>query len=1157
MSRNTFPFSFRATFFLCAVLALAVSGLVPATAVAQGFTQSEITFPIVGHPNLRVNASGGLTQQMGGQACPFFDMDLKKIETAFIAAKSRDPDSCPHADGGDENIYFAQCGGVYRAWAQMAAGVLAPEMNMSLLGCEFPPGPERDSVRNRAKALSARTDVYLGYVSKLSNIMPARPGIWSKDDMEKYNQQKQQEVEANQQCLDDTLQRVAEYWAQKRGVSCIRYVTGAVKTLMTTNIRDLKDSLLTKTSIGSASTMTYGAMTAVVSAPSLWGLANVVASAANFASEVISLASEVSDMLNTLSEECGNLVPQLRELQQWRKTNADGICRAVSNLIERQLTQCIRVNISGGAVLSLPQFRVAMQCPVRINMAARLTPRGFDCFGNVAAGSPVIGTGRGGSLLGGNGGLENLFDGKCFKSPAQPAQSACGGFGTCEEDRVAGVDCGPLDPDQRKQINLQGRGVWVPGRTTNGWAAGRVLATKVDAQGNKTVVPEASEKLDGLLISRCDYYEGGKSVRTAYVFGDPSSCRDGKNGFLAGGYETNTSCYGGYTPAPKPAIPDACMYDAACLNARGDLDESRIGSGSCSGHGALPIFNASRTYRKFASGGFGGGDMVENSCRDYDGEVSMPVVCCDPQKQDCRNADPGTPLCQCDQGSANNKVKLNLATMQPDANGYCEEGGRVTCCSPRLNGGKEICAQWNISLKQKNLPELPLCPSEMVDQCIPMDEKATVRGPDGRAVTQTPDGKAPLTIGATANSKPSPYLYLFVRPDVTTESGLQCCSTEWCNLCPQHYANAYGLSLRRDKPILDAGGKLSDQSNRILITNGWPYRVKDSTQGGTLVPNDFTMEYLVGVREYGMLTVKIDSPISQERQISSANVPLHVSDKLKMPLSVDACNRASVLKMQVVPSKQFGDGYSMDQPVMGWTYSPNLWAGSNAKWEVHGPVPEPTEYPIDYLNRMNRNTADSTGVSLPPIQLCSEVKMCLPETAGTVLPKSLTENRGGIRRFNDQPTTMLNNSMLGIGATGLSFDSGNTPPPRTGSMVPTVTGGAQPTGPVTGLTGTTTPSTTTPTTRVPTSTGTATQSTGTRQTGGVSSVVPLPSAPSPTTPRYNQQQPTGTATTRAPGATVVPSVQGGGVSSGTAAPVGSGVRGSGAASQSPSGVGLY
>lgn len=953
MSNNHMSIFSRFVMSCCAVIALSVLAVSPAFA-QYGITAGKTLFPVKGVSNVLVSASGDL--QGSPSECPFSDYDLTKITAAFAAAKDSDPDSCPHAvDAFGANVYFRSCKTVYLELSQKAADVIHPTTNTNIACCYARPGVERDRCKGDIRRGEARDKIELGYAHKIANVIPDSGNVLSAEELRKLQAAKKEKAEIDKQCFDDSFNRIGQYWAQKRGVSCIRFVSRAVKALIQDGTRGLKDAMLTQTTVGASSTMMYGAMTAVASMPSGWGLGAVAASAVNFASNVVTLASQASDILGTLSDSCGNVLPELKQLQQWRKTVlGTNLCQAAENLLERQLTQCIRVNLTASSALNLPQFSLMLQCPVNINMNVNISPRGFDCYARVSAGSPIALTGGRRSLLSGGGGLENLFNGNCFTSPTtRPGSGGITPPATTVDKRVPGVDCGPLDPSDLKKEPLKGTRVLAQSRTANGWAIG----------GKETV--------NGQQITRCDLYDNNRHIRTAFVYGDGSSCRAQEGGFISSSYETNTLCYGGgYVPATGPNVPDACMYDVGCLNASGNLDTSKIGTASC--QNAQPVFNASRVYNTFVSGGISSPAQNRgNSCADFadvDPNSLKDGVCCDPQREDCRMRDANVPLCVCDEGDASNRIKVDAMGVS-DRLGRCAQGGKATCCSPRLNGGQDSCTT------QINMP---ICEAEKVDECIATDDKVTYVGPDGNASTR-------YTAAQVAQSKPSPYLYLFVRPDVTMPDGKQCCTTEWCNVCPQHYANAYGLSLVGNTSYMLPK---DDADNHRIIGRGWPYLVNtgDEPAGEDDAVDLDAVEktqYRVGLSQVPGLWVDIRvGTKDREQQVRSSAMPLHLNNSLKLPASLDACNRLSPLRAMPMASESFTGGSSS----MGFVFNYNVLRPKKAaKWTVYASVPEPQEYPMDYLNRLRRGVRDGEGLPLAPITLCSDVDICTPEASGGLL----------------------------------------------------------------------------------------------------------------------------------------------------------------------------
>src|SRR5690606_13657485 len=182
--------------------------------------------------------------------------------------------------------------------------------------------------------------------------------------------------------------------------------------------------------------------------------------------------------------------------------------------------------------------------------------------------------------------------------------------------------------------NIQGQ-IYLAGGPTRseGWSAGETESAAPAPAGNG-VTP----------ITRCDFYMGGRRMKTTYVYGTGNSCNEGPNGFLSNGLETNTACYpsGGYTPKEAPNIPDACLYPSGCLDNSGKFNSSLLGTGNCPAN-ASPAFNPAASY-KVTSGGVGG-TTETRSCSEFDPTQQQNVTCCDPQVQDCRNA---TNICACD-----------------------------------------------------------------------------------------------------------------------------------------------------------------------------------------------------------------------------------------------------------------------------------------------------------------------------------------------------------------------------------------------------------------------------------------------------------------------------------------------------------------------------
>lgn len=1014
----------------CLAVCIGMTGTSPAFA-QKGM--GDVLFPLEGVPEILVNASGGLPGvNPGPAACPFTG-DVKKFEKAAEAAiAAGDKDGCPFfKDGSGKRKYLEYCSGYYAdVIANNTVNEDSPEPNPVIQCChlssEAPaqgvPSP-RESCISDNKLQKQQVDSELGLNLMKVKIVPSVPGLWSRDTTSDVMEAKKEEAEARKQCLDVSLERIQEYWLNQMGKNCFKTMSSLVKTEVGNLIRDLRKSLQEKQSTAGSSTAAYGTSPgATFSLFSIPGAIQMGVAGASYAGEVIKVATKASEMIDTISKDCGNIVPQLKQFQEWRKNALGRACQAVSNMIERMATQCIRVNLSMSASLRLPQLNVLMQCPININIRgaafAGAGASGFKCFdagagvqGGIDIGSSLVGK----SLLSKNGGLEKLFNGKCFgqKTTSNPGIPSTGG-------RVPGVDCATLDPQLDAVPNIQGQKPLGAGRAvSSGWVVG------------------GSETVDGITFTRCDYFSSGRKVKTTYVYGQGSSCNTSASGFTNGGYETNTTCYaGGYTPAASN-MPDACLYDASCLNPDGTLDATKLGTSVCptsTNPPRNPGLDPNRTYGRDG-----------RSCADF-AEPLEPVMCCDPQKQDCSMKDANTPICQCDEGDAENVV-VNTQT------GQCSAGGAKTCCSPRINGSEEYC-ETNPEIKAAGLE---ICEAER-NLCVkPNDPRGSVYvGPDG--------SRQPWTIEDLSTSKPSPYIYLFVRPDAQM-GGQQCCTTEWCNICPQHYANAYGLTLKRDKSLLspkmvgdlmDAGQ--FDSHNYRLIGQGWPFQDIDASDDEGREDNRYVFgrEVMIEWKKnkfnpfLGMFTPK-------KYKMYGNNMDLYVSDFMKMPVNLDNCSRTTGLKA-------FKKGSMVISSGMGFVGGPidvddeKKQAKISEKNQEVGMVPELMEYPLDYMNRVRMSMTDSTGVSQPAIPLCSEVKICLPTN------KNLVGKSGRFQSSVNMPAISgkMHGTGTGVVVTGTSTGTNTAP------VITTPTTG-------TTTTGTTTapavraPVTTAPTTTVPSS----------------------------------------------------------------------------------------
>jgi len=1063
MSRNI---SFFSIFSL--VFCLAFCGTTPVFAGGGNGVGQSLGFDVVGLTGVKVNAAGGLMGiEPGPLACPFGG-DGNKFKTAADAAKAAgEPDGCPYAvSNTGEKIYFKSCLGFYKTNAEKLSSTQAPDANVNVMCCHLSPVPltpggvsARKECQQSFKEADDSAKASVGGMMKADGVVPDQPGYVAPEDAKKMAENQNAIDEANRQCINGALDRIDQYWGKKRSVACIKTVTKMISDLMKTNVRELKDKMLARITTGTSSTQPFGTSPgATLGIPSFTGLAQSALAAANFATAVLSTAKEASDFMNDLSKDCGGIVPQLQEINQWRQTVLGAnVCQGVMNIVERQLTQCVRVNLDVSSALKLPQFKLLTQCPISINVGAVLTPNGFDCYAD--AGTGVQASYNGKSLLSGNGGLENLFNDKCFGTSSN--SNGGGGNTNGTGTHTPGVDCGPLDNNQLKQVALKGQ-IWLtPGHATNGWAVG------------------GSEQNNGLTITRCDLYDNSKVVRTAYVYGSGSSCNAGANGFMDGGYETNTSCYaGGYTPAATPSVPDACLYNAACLDAGGKVDPAKIGTGNCpafqapkdiDGDGAL---NKSEQLNGVSPGLIMTnmyGDAHNSPCTDFDPNTATPVMCCDPQKQDCTQKDANTPLCQCDQGDASNTVS-NTQT------GQCLNGGKQTCCSPRLNGGVDGCTSLGYG-------DTGICKDEQ-NLCVDPKGAGSYTGPDGRS--------QPLSNQSLANSKPSPYIYLFIRPDAQM-NGQQCCTTEWCNVCPQHYANAYGLALQRATPAAglkmagDLGDTQYDHFNNDLLGRGWPFQEYDNDNNVT--------SYAFGKDVLIQWTEDKWNPFLGFKQrhkykIRGNEMPLYLNENLKMPVSLETCSVTTHLATMKKNSEIISSG-------MGFVGGPidvdnDKDNKASSKDQKIGMVPDPGEYPLDHMNQIRMGMTDSTGTPLPAIPLCSEIKLCIPPTQNGQHPQVVPNNGTGIIGAGvGMPTvgafTLDKGGQIGVTLSGSVVSTGTT------TTTPTTTPSA----------GTTT-TTTTPVTSSP---GVGTTMTPSASSGGVTSV---PSAGASTSSSSSSSAPSAT-----------------------------------------------
>ena len=283
------------------------------------------------------------------------------------------------------------------------------------------------------------------------------------------------------------------------------------------------------------------------------------------------------------------------------------------------------------------------------------------------------------------------------------------------------------------------------------------------------------------------------------------------------------------------------------------------------------------------------------------------MACCDPQVQDCRKPDKvELPICACDQGDstvraipdrdANGNVITEPALgYTTDANGQkvgvadasgqiptrpvyvCVdkdnkrlEGAKLTCCNATLNGeGPEGCGSpYGVSASG---------PIDILQQSIKgavqirasNQDKGFDFGPNEGEGEVTTYPELPRCIGAEGMClpksdalqavKPSPYNFLIVRPDSqrTALNGkvVQCCTSKWCNVCPQAYAGAYGLTKLSDPGFNYAEAYVNGAA-------GWDMEVNPSEgHGGIARPgtsDPFTDKITLSQKEGGPAQLQIE-----------------------------------------------------------------------------------------------------------------------------------------------------------------------------------------------------------------------------------------------------------------------------------------------------------
>jgi hypothetical protein len=966
------PLNFIRTFIVLCSFMLALGYGAPVMAQTGGVASKPITqFPIYGSESVLVDGDGYLVANpaMGGShQCPFDVYNISVYAAASGAAKTAsdpDPDGCPFATGNNGEHIYLQCGFWYRTMSVLSKTY--PNFNLDC--CDIAPGIVRDMCHNRLNKGKKRLGAFQANYMVKTQTIPNDPDILSSDEINNINAAIATKKQTSDQCFNGVLESIGKYWGSRREVKCVKDITKFFGKQAWKASQKQIDDMTKATQIGSSATGTAGAMTAVAPVPSPYGLAATLVSFVKTNAQTIATILKIGSELSSALNDCSSIVPGLASANAFQNSLASQLsCKALNNLIIRQLTQCIRVNLT--VDVKLPQFSLLAQCPVQLNVSAQLGPDGFKCYSSATAQSPVSS-----SLLGNSGGLANLFNGDCFGGGTTTAASnGTDSTGGAAGTRTPGVDCGPLDTGTTlKNQPLNGANYLAAGSATDGWAVGGSetlpmvpqmttdskgnTVPAVDANGNAILVPGNPS----ITVTRCDLYASQRLMRTTYVYGSGASCNTGANGFLDGGFETNTSCYNNnYTPLAAPNIPDACMYPATCLDSNGNFSQALAGAGGSSGcpAGVTPVFNPNATYMVFTSGGVGGGNQTPQSCSQFSAGYQQPIICCDPQKQDCTKKDANVPLCVCDQGDASNTLNTvpgANGALVPDPAGSCTEGGEVTCCSPRLNG-----ADWC----NANMGANSICADEKADVCVGSGTPATYTDPSGH--------QSNVTAADIILSQPSPYIYLFVRPDAQL-NGQACCMTEWCNICPQEYANAYGLSLIRS----NMAQSTSDAGNAALMGKGWPFSSNTDANGAVSYqvpsPISYQINWTIAGASDQLLTIHPQYPT------------LFMSNNINTkPLAdaIESCNNLA--------GGHWKTGYTDKQMDgdLGFVY--DYWQGEtiNGRSEVHtiSGIPSVSETPLAYMNRMAGTTTDNSGSPPPTIPLCSDVaKLCPNNSDSSVL----------------------------------------------------------------------------------------------------------------------------------------------------------------------------
>ncbi len=226
-----------------------------------------------------------------------------------------------------------------------------------------------------------------------------------------------------------------------------------------------------------------------------------------------------------------------------------------------------------------------------------------------------------------------------------------------------------------------------------------------------------------------------------------------RNSAERGGYEIRASCYG-----YEPITNVQCGYEIPTYVEGGEQTDDCYMYNTASGE-TNTLLNT--LYTETVPHPIPQGHIPKRFCAE---EVQV-LSCCDLSVNDCTES--GLPPCPCTEG--------NLGTFE---NGRCTFGV-VSCCNPNEND----C----------NAPEyfgFPICDVDIAEGqiCIP----------DGNALFATDySEQSSEDMNPAPSDRFSALDYLIIKPDAVVENNEgemeECCTTPWCNVCPQHVYAAYTL----------------------------------------------------------------------------------------------------------------------------------------------------------------------------------------------------------------------------------------------------------------------------------------------------------------------------------------------------------------------------